>query len=64
VSTVPAFERHHQAVFGLEKIAATFDVAPTALLFIALVINIKKFSSAAVCCSVDKRLVGYLFVHA
>lgn len=59
VSTAPAFERHCQAVFGLVKIATTFDVALRDVRFI--VINFKEFSSATACCkSVDKRLVAYL----
>jgi hypothetical protein len=60
-STAPAFERHLQAAFGLVKIAVTFDVAPRDVRF--LVNSFKEFSSATACRSVDKRLVGYLFVQ-
>jgi hypothetical protein len=52
VSTVPVFERHRRAVFGLAQIAATFDFAPTDVRSIALVFNFKKFSSASACCNV------------
>jgi hypothetical protein len=62
VSTAPASERHRQAVFDLVKITATFDVAPRDVRYIVL--YFKELSSGAACCeSVDKRLVGYLFVQ-
>jgi hypothetical protein len=62
VSTALAFERRREAVFGLVKTAATFDVALGDLRFI--VINITEFSSGRPCCKiVDTRLVSYPFVQ-